>query len=351
MRRPRTFGVLLAVMALVGTACGATVSQQPGSSLPEPFASGKVRIALVRQLGSGDFFEQWLTGAQKMAKALNVTLLVSDARGNNAQQARNLDTAINEKVDAIIVDHGFAETMNAPIDDAVRKGIPVVVFDVEVKNPSIPQIQQSDIKLGRTIAEKMVKDLNGRGKVGYVYVAGFAPLDRRDQAWRQVKSENPGIEQVAQFGKVSDSTASDVAAQADAVLRAHPDLNAILAPFDEFAKGAVLSIQRSGMGDKVKVYGVDISTADIGIMTAAGSPWVATAATDPANVGAVAVRAAALRVKKEQVQTQLLIPPTLITREFLIQNNIHTMADLRAKLPDLNTTDLATAAWMPKIQY
>ena len=130
----------------------------------------------------------------------------------------------------------------------------------------------------------------------YVYVSGFAPLDRRDAVWQQFKQDNPGITEVAQIGVVSDNTAAQVAEQAKAALQANPDVTAIFAPFDEFAKGAVQAVQELGLEDQVRVYGADISNADIAVMTAEGSPWVATSAADPSNVGAVAVRAAALLV-------------------------------------------------------
>src|SRR6266536_2158136 len=246
MRHTRLVLTVLSVTAALVATAAAGATPTAGSKLPPKLASGKVQIALVRQLGSGDFFQQWLTGAQKMAKLLKVKLLIYDARGKNEQMATDFQNAMNRGVDAIIVDHGLAETMNPLVDKAVKKGIPVVAFDLATPNKKVTQTQQSDILLGTMIATKMATDLRGKGKVGYVYVAGFAPLDRRNTAWQRVKKKYPGLEQVAQFGKVSDSTASDVQSQAAAVLTANPDLNAILAPYDEFAKGAVLAINQAG---------------------------------------------------------------------------------------------------------
>src|SRR6266540_2861604 len=331
MRHTRLVLTVLSVTAALVATAAAGATPTAGSKLPPKLASGKVQIALVRQLGSGDFFQQWLTGAQKMAKLLKVKLLIYDARGKNEQMATDFQNAMNRGVDAIIVDHGLAETMNPLVDKAVKKGIPVVAFDLATPNKKVTQTQQSDILLGT----KMATDLRGKGKVGYVYVAGFAPLDRRNTAWQRVKKKYPGLEQVAQFGKVSDSTASDVQSQAAAVLTANPDLNAILAPYDEFAKGAVLAINQAGKQKRVKVYGVDISTPD----------------TDPANVGAVTVRAAVLKLLGTKLPRSILIRPALITQSFLVKNNIKTMADLRRKLKGLNTSDIASAPWMPKITF
>ena len=66
------------------------------ASCPEKFQK-PVKIALVRQLASGDFFQQWLLGANEQAKALNIDLQISDARNNNDQQATDLQRAIDQK--------------------------------------------------------------------------------------------------------------------------------------------------------------------------------------------------------------------------------------------------------------
>ena len=348
---------LFATLLLALAACGDNTSSSSSDSeasapkadkaeLPEKFQK-PVKIALVRQLASGDFFQQWLLGATEQAKALNIKLQISDARNNNDQQATDLQRAIDQKPAAIIVDHGLATTVNPLIDKAVAAGIPVVAFDVETKNPKVVSIQQSDVDAGKRISEELVKGIGGKGDVGYVYVAGFAPLDRRNRGWNEVKKANPGVKQVAHFGKVSDSTASDTQEQANAAITANPDLKAVLAPYDEFAKGVVLAL---GQANKtgVKVYGADISTPDIAVITKADSPWVATIATDPANVGRVAVRAAALKVNGDPVDREVLITPSVITQKFLRDNKIKTLEELRAKLPELNTKDAATASWIPK---
>jgi simple sugar transport system substrate-binding protein len=317
----------------------------PTVAVPAPFDNPPVKIALVRQLGSGDYFEQWLAGAQDQADALGIELLVSDARGDNAAQATNLETAINQGVAAIILDHGQTETLKPGIDAALAADIPLVAFDVNADSPDVPQIEQSDATLAKLALDQLVADTGGTGKIGYAYVAGFAPLDRRDAVFQEVLTANPGLELVATFGTVSESTAAETQTQAAAVLTANPDITAIFAPYDEFAKGAVLAIEAAGLSDKVKVYGADISTADIAVITAEGSPWVATAGTDPANVGRVAVRAAALLAAGETVPAQIVVEPALITQQFLRDNAIATVEDLGAKLPTLATPELVTAPW------
>ena len=206
-------------------------------------------------------------------------------RGDNAAQATNLETAINQGVKAIIIDHGQTETLTPGIEKALAANIPVVAFDANANNPKVPQIEQSDAQLAQLALDQLLADTGGEGDIAYVYVAGFAPLDRRNEVFEEVLAANPGLKNVATFGTVSESTAAEVQTQAAAVLTANPGIKAIFAPYDEFAKGAVLAVEAAGLQDSVKVYGADISTADIAVLTAENSPWVATAGTDPGNVG------------------------------------------------------------------
>lgn len=322
--------IALAALALAGCSTPASSS-----------SSGAVKISLVRQLGSGDYFELWLQGAKAEAEKLGVELSVSDANGKDAQQALDLESAINKGADAIIVDHGFADTIQPGIKDAIDAKIPVVAFDVDAGKNSVVSIDQSDATIGKQVTGQLVTDSAGTADVIYVYVAGYAPLDKRNAVWEDVKKANPGLKQVAQIGVVDSNTAAEVADQAKAALQANPNVTAILAPYDEFAKGATLAVQELGLQGKVKVYGADVSTADIGVITAENSPWVATSATDPANVGAVAVRAAYLKATKGKVEASIEIPPTLLTQADLRSKKVTTIGELTTAFPQLSTPDVA----------
>ena len=85
---------------------------------------------------------------------------------------------------------------------------------------------------------------------GYVYVAGIAPLDRRNETWNEFKKKYPGIEEVAMFGTLDNPIANSVANQARSVLPAHPDIKVMFAPYDEFAKGVKIAVDEAGLVNK-----------------------------------------------------------------------------------------------------
>ncbi|WP_457645067.1 substrate-binding domain-containing protein [Profundibacter sp.] len=316
--------------------------------MPAPFDNaGDVKIALVRYLSTGDFFQAYLSGVETQAAALGVDLRVFDSRQDAALQADMVDQAIALGVDGIIIQHGLTESMQAAAQRAVDAGIKVVAFDVNVENDAIPQIEQSDRDLARLALEQAIKDNGTSFKAGYVYVAGIAPLDRRDETWVEFKAKYPGIEEVAQFGTLDNPIANSVANQARSVLQAHPDITVMFAPYDEFAKGVKIAVDEAGMNEQIKIYSADVSTADISAMREPNSAWAATAATNPAVVGEVSVRALAMMLAGEDPGHNVIIPPTLITQAMLHDKDIKNMEELSAKLPQFAHADVAVPAWMP----
>ena len=334
------------------TALAATVAMVPGlafaAEMPKPFDKpAEVKIALVRYLSTGDFFQAYLSGVEKQAAALGVDLRVFDSRQDAALQADMVDQAIALGVDGIIIQHGLTESMQAAAQRAVDAGIKVVAFDVNVENPKIPQIEQSDRDLARLALEQAVADNGTTWTAGYVYVPGIAPLDRRDETWKAVKAANPGIKQVAEFGTLDNPIANSVANQARSVLSANPGINVVFAPYDEFAKGVKIAVDEAGMSSQVSIYSADVSTSDIAAMREAGSAWKATAATNPAVVGEVSVRALAQLLAGEDPGRSVIVPPTLITQKMLNELDIKNMEELGAKLPAFAHADVAVPAWMP----
>ena len=316
--------------------------------MPAPFDNpGDVKIALVRFLSTGDFFQAYLSGVETQAAALGVDLRVFDSRQDAALQSDMVDQAIALGVDGIVIQHGLTESMRDAAQRAVDAGIKVVAFDVNVENSAIPQIEQSDYLLGKLALEQAVLDNGTSWKAGYVYVPGIAPLDRRHAAWEDIKAANPGIEEVAQFGTLDNPIANSNANQARSVLQANSDITVMFAPYDEFAKGVKIAVDEAGLTDQIKIYSADVSTADISAMREPNSAWAATVATNPAVVGEVSVRSLAMMLAGENPGSNVVVPPTLITQAFLNENNIKNMEDLSAKMPQFAHADVSVPSWMP----
>ena len=206
--------------------------------MPAPLDNpGDVKIALVRYLSTGDFFQAYLSGVEAQSEALGVDLRVFDSRQDAALQADLVDQAIALGVDGIVIQHGLTESMKEAAQRAVDAGIKVVAFDVNVENEAIPQIEQSDYLLGKLALEQAIEDNGNEWKAGYVYVPGIAPLDRRHVAWEEIKEANPGIEEVAQMGTLDNPIANSNANQARSVLQANPGYLGLLRALQRVRQG------------------------------------------------------------------------------------------------------------------
>ena len=128
-------------------------------------------------------------------------------------------------------------------------------------------------------------------------------------------------------------------------------MKAVFAPYDELTKGTVTAIEQNKLGSKVAAYGIDISNADIELMTKKDSPWKATATTDPSAVGAAVTRTLALQLAGQLGSKQVVFPGVLVTQAFLLKEQIKNMDDLRAKLPELNLANVASAPWIRSVTF
>ncbi len=318
----------------------------PGA--PPPFDKGGVKIALVTYISEGDFFQAYQAGAEAQAKALGVDLRLFPGRQDAAEQQTEIEQAINLGVKGIVIDHGLPESLKDVAQKALDAGIKVVAFDVNLDNPKIPQVEQSDHDLAELVLGQALKDNGDSFKAGLIYVAGFAPLDRRHAVWQEIKAAHPGIQEVAHWGTAQSPVATAIADQSAAAFRAHPEITVVFAPWDEFARGAKLAVDENKLNGKIRIYSADISTPDITAMRDPGSAWTATAATNPAVVGAVSVRAVALLLAGQDPGHEILVQPALVTQELLLKEDIKTVGDLEKKVPAFAGSPAAQASRIPK---
>ena len=328
-----------------GAGAGASSSEKPA-----PFSSGPVKIALVQYSGAGDYFEQWTEGARQQADSIGFEVQLYDAKADTAKQAEDMKTAIGSGVKGIIVDHGSAGVMCPLIKQATDNGIPVVVYDVEVTTcaPNAVETQQDDAEMATLVLNEMAKDQGDGIAVGYVSVLGVAPFDRRDAVWKKFVAQHKWSQKFF-VGKFTHDVAADNTPLVENGLKANPGVKAIFSAYDELAKGAISAIEKKGLSQKVAAYGIDISNADIELMTKKDSPWKATGTADPKAVGAAVIRTLALDISGQLTSKQVVFPGALVTQAFLRDNQIKNMDDLRAKLPQLSMADVSSAGWFRSV--
>ncbi|MRX73306.1 substrate-binding domain-containing protein [Bacillus lacus] len=327
-------------------------STQGGEAAEIPEALQKpVKIAAIMQMSIGTFSSQYISGLKEQVETFGGEVQIYNADNDLSKMATYVENAITQNADAILIDHGRADALRVPVEKALAKGIPVVAFDNDLTLDGVTVIDQDDYSLAWKSLKTLAEDLNGEGNIVTVWVGGFTPMERRHVIYDAFKQRYPDIKEIAKFGAASSNTALDTQTQMEAILKKHPnkgDIDAVFATWDEFAKGASRAIQQAGR-DEIKVYGIDLSDEDLELMQQEGSPWEATAATDPAEVGRVQVRFAYQKIAGEETPNIFSLEPHLVRASSLPEEPIK-MDSLTDHVPNWGTSSVAVSPWMKALE-
>ncbi|HSJ38041.1 MAG TPA: substrate-binding domain-containing protein, partial [Planococcus sp. (in: firmicutes)] len=170
-------GTLLAACQPQGETTVETSSGSESETSDHPL-SGK-KVALVMQQNLGTFSAQYIDGVTEQVEKFGGAVTVFTSEGDLAKMASNLDAAVNQGFDGILIDHGTKEALNQGVENAIEKGIPVVAFDAGVEVDGVVSLEQGDQQMAELTLQKLADDAGGEANIVKIWVAGFAPMERR----------------------------------------------------------------------------------------------------------------------------------------------------------------------------
>jgi simple sugar transport system substrate-binding protein len=361
MRFKRVFG-LLVIITLIGSLLAACAKTEPtsstASSSPAAANSGSAagsltgkKIALIMEFNTGTFSAQYIEGVTEQVQKLGGTVQVFAADTDKARMASNLDAAINQKFDGILIDHGSADALEAGVKKALEKKIPVVAFDALLTVPGVTSLEQGDQQMAELTLNQMAKDIGGKGNIVKIWVAGFAPMERRQVAYQAFMDKNKDIKEIAAFGTAKDP-ALDTQAQMEAILKKYPnkgDITAVWTAWDEFAKGASRAIQQAGRTE-IKVYGIDMSDEDLQMIQDPKSPWVASAAVDPKDIGRIQVRYLYQKLHGDQTPDKVVLEPVFVSRDQLPKDKQVSTTQLSEYVKGWGGSEQGYTDWLKELE-
>jgi simple sugar transport system substrate-binding protein len=268
---------------------------------------GVVKVAIVRNLAVGDHTRQFLESCVSEGRAMGFTV-DTFITGGDDERCRELIARIAEAdYDGLILSNGGAFTYDAlkPLAD---RGIKAVTFDaLPYKNgviaPGVTSTAQDDAKLAEISLEAILSRFGKERPPRIIRVwfgPGIPPLDRRLEVYSRFLREGK-IEELALVGPPDFAFSRTGTREAlAAVLPLFPpgSVDALWAPYDEFAKGCADALEAASRKD-IKLISIDISNDDIRLMQDHGDLWLCTAAVDPGLIGAVNMRILAAKFAGE----------------------------------------------------
>ena len=356
--------IVTSALVFALAACGANnnqaeVSGDPSVSLvgvPEIFASEtRPRLMVIRQIGGDDHTAQFLAGARREGEALGFDVTTFTANGNTPQFHDAISQAIVDEFDAVIISHGSDDATVEYVRRLTANGVAVVAFDSHADIADIAGAtltSQDDAALARQALDALVGHTGGEGNIIYLWVDGFPPMVRRNAVYQEILAANPGLNEIARFGVAADDTTLQTQNAVNAMLINHDvgAVDAIFATWDAFALGATQALNEAGRRE-IPIFGIDISNQALQIMQQEDSPWKYSAAVDPALVGAVNVRIAALILAGYETPNTYDLEASLIRQSDLLAAavpvNMITLADV---IPGWGMSDSFNQSWMDTLR-
>ncbi len=185
--------------------------------ISNPFISSEYRTQMIQELKD--------INKEYMDKGITTDLVIESADTDVAGQIQQLQNLMSKNVDAILVNPGDVNGLNATLTEAVKKGIIVISVDQELNVPGVYNVGIDQKKWAMTSADWLAKKLGGKGNI--VEIEGFpghpANVARMDGVDEVLKAY-PDIKVLAKdTGKWDEATGQQVMSN---FLASFPNLDA-----------------------------------------------------------------------------------------------------------------------------
>ncbi|MCE7029663.1 sugar ABC transporter substrate-binding protein [Jiella avicenniae] len=203
--------------------------------------------------GPDPFYQYGMEAVQMAAEQLGDEIVTYNANNDSTQELANIQDAITQGVDGILIYAVSLSSEKAAIAQAQRAGVPIFFeygYDPELLD-KVAGFMQIDVPtfgvpvgkfVGETVKEGKVAIISGKLGRGdaEAYSEGFKKGLTESGSKAEVVSEVPG--------DWNRQMALDATAQ---ILTAHPDLKALYVHNDDMAVGASIAIERAGKTGEV----------------------------------------------------------------------------------------------------
>jgi ribose transport system substrate-binding protein len=299
----------LAAVASIGllglglTACGAGDTESK---------SGKTRIG-VTVYDMSSFITAGKEGMDAYANANNIELVWNSANGDVSTQANQVDSLINQGVNAIIIVPIQADSLGPQVASAKAKNIPLVAVNAALNNKDVAgNVQPDDVAAGAQEMQMMADKLGGKGNI--VVLQG--PLGQsgeidRTKGIEQVLAKYPGIKVLA---KDTANWKRDEAVNKvkNWISGFGPAIDAVVSENDDMGLGALQALKESGRTG-VPIVGID--GIEDGLNAVKSGEFIGTSLQNGTVELSAGLAVTNALVKKEKVNTAPVYIMPAITKD------------------------------------
>ena len=317
-KKKNKFSVL--AVLLLAVACHAPDSSKgTASGVAAPSA---LTIAVIPKGTSHVFWQSIHAGAAKAAAEQNVDIvwrgpLREDDRDS---QVSEVEGFVSRGVSGIVLAPLDESALVAPVAEAKRHHIPVVIFDSGLKGDDYVSFVATDnVKGGRIAGDRLADVMHGKGKVVFLrYAEGHDSTAKREQGFLDALKAHPEIE-VVSSNQYGGADVEGFYKKAEALLSRYkkPDgtlgIDGLFCSNESgtFAMNRVL--HDNGWTGKVRFVGFDASPNLVGALDAGDLDGLVV--QDPVRMGYLGVKTMVAHIRGEPVEKVIDTGAELATRE------------------------------------
>lgn len=319
--------VLSAMMAISLAACSSTAdntapSQSEAQTTAAVSSEAKgteakqkpIKIGVSAPDLTNVFFIQIKEAMQKSLQNPEDELIIQDAGGDQNKQMNDVMDMINQGCDVICISAINSEGVRATLEACKEAGIPVIAFNTSVKNPELVQctVVSDNKEAGKLCAQALAKALDGKGKVVEITYSTTEVCHDRQFGFEEEMKNYPEIEiiQTKDVEKPKSDYSQPIMVD---FINANPVIDGVFTINDPTARGAIAALKEAGRLDKTKVVSVDGSDEGKGFIRS--GEMVASAAQDPAGIGATCIESAYRLLSGMTIEEKVVVPMSIITKE------------------------------------
>jgi ribose transport system substrate-binding protein len=285
---------------------------------------GGLTIAVIPKGTSHVFWQSIHAGAEKAARELGVTVvwrgpLREDDRDS---QVSEVEGFITRGVAGIVLAPLDEAALVAPVADAQRSRIPVVIIDSGLKGSDYVSFVATDNKKGGRLAgEHLASILGARGRVVMLrYAEGSESTLQREEGFLEALAAHRGIEVVSanQYGGADVEGAYK---KSEALLSSFKsgdgglNVTGVFTPNESTTLAMLRVLQDNGWAGKAKFVGFDASETLVKGMADAHIDGLVL--QDPMNMGYLGVKTLVSHLRGATVEKRIDTGVRLVTRDHM----------------------------------
>ena len=295
-------------------------------------------VAVIPKGTSHAFWQSIHAGAEKAAQEVGVTVawrgpLREDDRDSQVAEVEN---AIARGVAGIALAPLDDSALVGPVSSAMKRRIPVVIFDSGLKGDDYVSFVATDNDVGGRLAgEHMAKLVGPKGRVVMIrYAEGHDSTTRREEGFLAAIRKHPGIQLVSvnQYGgadvegfyKKGEALLSSLKA-ADGTL----PVDGLFTPNESSSFAMLRVLQDNGWTKQINFIGFDASQGLVKGMRDGHIEGLIV--QDPVNMGYLAVKTLVAHIRGEQVTRRIDTGVRLVTPDAMDRPDVKELLE-----PDLS---------------